>query len=113
MDFRKTLDQVRNDEISGMDVFNEILDKTRENPDRIKLYIEHIENYLLIKETGNGLPIMHFLREISTKNLTVENTNDIEYHEWQRECIEMFQDSGWESVEDMMQETKKADSLPL
>jgi hypothetical protein len=110
MDFRKTLDQVRNDEISTAEVVNDILFKTQQEPDRINLFIVEIDLYLFGNEFDLS-PLLAFLHKVFNEKLTFENTKISELMSWQRLTINVCNAWGFESMSDLYKSSSESTKL--
>ena len=81
MGFYDTLDDLREGNITQIEVINDILNQTQKDPERIQMYIDEIDFYLFVEEEELEFEIRAILQRIFKEGLTSENTKDLNLNE--------------------------------
>jgi hypothetical protein len=81
MGFYETLDDLREGNITQIEVINDILNQTQKDPDRIQMFIDEIDFYLSMEQEELEAEISAILQRIFKEGLTSENTKDLNLNE--------------------------------
>jgi hypothetical protein len=113
MDFTKTLERLNRDEVSFADVVSDILLKTQNAPDRIKMYIDEVDVYLRSEKRKIRFELLVFLGRIFSMKLTYENTKYEDLTDWQINTIKVCDHNGYKSFLDLpkLNKEKYAEAL--
>lgn len=110
MRFYDTLDDLRDcNNITQIEVINDILNQTQKDPERIQMFIDEIDFYLYAEKEELESEINSILQRIFNEGLTTENTKDLDLDERGKYILHICERDGIKSFFDIPE--KKRDLI--
>ena len=112
MGFYDTLDDLRDcNNITQIEVINDILNQTQKDPERIQMFIDEIDFYLYAEKEELESEINSILQRIFNEGLTTENTKDLDLDKREKYILHICERDGIKSFFDIPK--KKRDFIDL